>query len=179
VLMTNHVHLLVTPEDANGLATLMRSLGRRYVQYFNHRYARTGTLWEGRFQSVNVMSRQYFFACTRYIESNPVRADMVASAADYRWSSFRHNACGDVQEDFFLIAHDEYLGLGPNIEACRASYRSMFDVALSEDEIGRLRAEMRGRPAADTAYRRAVVSQPRWAALRHLLHEDVVTPPAP
>src|SRR5687767_6399257 len=124
-LMTNHVHVLATPKDAYGLARMMQSLGRRYVHYFNHRYARSGTLWEGRFRSTLVSTRGYFFACSRYIELNPVRAGLVAAAVDYSWSSFRHNAIAESEADAFLAAHDEYTSLGSDVHARRAAYRSL------------------------------------------------------
>src|SRR6185437_7202364 len=86
-LMTNHVHLLLTPSDAKACATLMRSLGQRYVQYFNRRYERSGTLWEGRPQSCLVDSTSYVLGCYRYIELNPVRAGMISPGTKYEWSS--------------------------------------------------------------------------------------------
>jgi putative transposase len=91
-LMTNHVHLLLTPVTEEGPSTLMRKLGQRYVPYFNRRYSRTGTLWEGRFKSCLVESARYVLGCHRYIEQNPVRAGMVASAGAYAWSSYHGNA---------------------------------------------------------------------------------------
>ena len=176
-LMTNHVHLLATPKDAHGLARMMQSLGRRYVRYFNHRYARTGTLWEGRFRSTSVSTRSYFFACSRYIELNPVRAGLVAAAAEYSWSSFRHNALVDVEADAFLSAHEEYVSLGPDVHARRAAYRDLLDDDLIREDLARIRADLRIRPAPGKVYSRVVAAAPRWAALRHGLHEDVAPPP--
>ena len=92
VLMTNHVHLLVTPSDAGSVARLMQSLGRRYVSAFNHRHERTGTLWEGRYKSCLVDCGRYLLACDRYIELNPVRAGLAQRPGDYRWSSHRANS---------------------------------------------------------------------------------------
>jgi putative transposase len=174
-LMTNHVHLLVTPDDVEGLARLMQSLGRRYVHYFNHRYARTGTLWEGRFRSTLVASRSYFFACSRYIELNPVRAGLATSVEDYRWTSFRHNALHAVEHDAFLTPHEEYAALGADPDSRRAAYRSLFDRELDAEEVSRIRAALPGRPSTGEAYNRVVVATPRWAALRHHLHVDVTT----
>ncbi|MDB5936693.1 MAG: transposase, partial [Massilia sp.] len=94
VLMTNHVHLLITPKDERGPASLMKSLGERYVQYVNRRYARTGTLWEGRYHSCLVQSERYLMVCQRYIELNPVRAMLADNPARYQWSSFLCNAYG-------------------------------------------------------------------------------------
>jgi putative transposase len=108
-LMTNHVHLLVTPSSLDGCALLMRNLGQRYVQYFNRRYERSGTLWEGRYHSCLVDSGPYVIACHRYIERNPVRAGMVPTAADYLWSSHNGNA-GRVSNKL-LTPHSEYMAL--------------------------------------------------------------------
>jgi len=106
-LMTNHIHLLVTPSTADACALLMRNLGQRYVQYFNRRYKRSGTLWEGRFKSCLVDTAQYLIACYRYVERNPVRAGMVASASDYPWSS--HNGNAGRAANRLLTPHPEYL----------------------------------------------------------------------
>jgi len=95
VLMTNHVHLLLTGSQRGAVSRMMQRLGRRYVACFNARYQRTGTLREGRFRSSLVDSGFYLLACYRYIELNPVRAAMVANPVDYRWSSYRHNALGN------------------------------------------------------------------------------------
>lgn len=128
VLMTNHVHLLVTPEADQAVSGMMQTLGRRYVRYFNHCYQRTGTLWEGRYKSALVQDHRYFLACARYIELNPVRAGMVEQPGDYSWSSFRSNAGGESSD--LLTPHDEYKALGGNAEArCRA-YRALFDQAV-------------------------------------------------
>lgn len=99
VLMTNHVHLLMTPYEENSLGRVMQSLGRRYVQYFNYRYRRTGTLWEGRYRATLIDAESYLLTCYRYIELNPVRAGMVSHPGDYPWSSYRSNALG---QRFFL-----------------------------------------------------------------------------
>lgn len=94
VLMTNHVHLLLTPSQVGQVSTLMQALVRRYVRYVNDRYGRTGTLWERRYKSCLVDSETYLLSCYRHIELNPVRAAMVTAPGDYRWSSFRSNAEG-------------------------------------------------------------------------------------
>lgn len=94
VFMTNHVHLLATPAVKGAVSKMMQSIGRRYVQYFNHTYRRSGTLWEGRFKSCLVDSEQYLLECYRYIELNPVRAGMVDEPSKYRWSSYCINALG-------------------------------------------------------------------------------------
>ncbi len=94
VLMTNHVHLLVTPNNEIGVSRMMQALGRKYVQYFNFTHGRTGTLWEGRYKSTLVDADNYVLTVYRYIELNPVRANMVAHASEYPWSSYRGNALG-------------------------------------------------------------------------------------
>ena len=95
VLMTNHVHLLMTPTTREGISRAMQSIGRRYVQYINREYRRCGTLWESRHKASLVDAERYLLTCYRYIELNPVRAGMVEHPGDYRWSSYRHNAYGE------------------------------------------------------------------------------------
>ena len=124
-LMTNHVHLLLTPSTLHGCAKLMRDLGQRYVQYFNRRYKRTGTLWEGRFRSCLVDSARYVLACYRYVERNPVRAGMVVSAGAYRWSS--HNGNTGRMHNKILTSHAEYLALSEEQAPRHAAYESLFD----------------------------------------------------
>ena len=94
VLMTNHVHLLATPQATNSISRMLQYVGRRYVPYINHTYGRTGTLWEGRFKASLIHAEGYLLTCYRYIELNPVRAQMVEAPELYRWSSFRANALG-------------------------------------------------------------------------------------
>ena len=94
VLMTNHVHLLVTPKQAESAGQLMKRLGQRYVQYVNRTYRRSGTLWEGRFRSCLTQDDEYLLRCYRYIELNPVRAGMVSHPAEYPWSSYQVNGQG-------------------------------------------------------------------------------------
>jgi putative transposase len=129
VLMTNHVHLLLTPRDPDSCARLMRNLGQRYVQYVNRRYERSGTLWEGRYRSCLVDSSDYVLACHRYIERNPVRAGMVAAPSAYRWSS--HNGNVGAIDNQLLSHHAEYVALSHDEGLRRATYRQLFD---EEDE---------------------------------------------
>src|SRR5882672_6917401 len=110
VLMTNHVHLLLTPRKAVAVPKLMISLGRRYVQYINRTYRRTGTLWDSRYKSSSVQAEPYLLLCQRYIELNPVRAAMVADPAHYRWTSYRANGLGQI--DKRLSPHPLYQALG-------------------------------------------------------------------
>ena len=112
VLMTNHVHLLMTPETEQGVSQMMQSLGRYYVRYINQTYERTGTLWEGRYKSTLVDSDNYFLTVSRYIELNPVRAGMVAHPAEYPWSSYQCNALGKPIE--LITPHFLYQGPAKN-----------------------------------------------------------------
>jgi len=125
VLMTNHVHLLVTATEATGLAALMKALGQRYAQYINRVHQRSGTLWEGRYYSCLTDDEYYVLACHRYIELNPVRAGMVAHPADYRWSSYRAHAQSELSP--LLTDHDCYLRLGSDDCSRQRAYRALFD----------------------------------------------------
>jgi putative transposase len=124
VLMTNHVHLLVTPASEESLPRMVQSVGRRYVRYINDTYGRTGTLWEGRYKSCLVQTDTYLLACYRYIELNPVRAAMVREPARYRHSSYGHNALGN--PDVLVTPHSTYLALGADAARRCAAYRSAF-----------------------------------------------------
>ena len=122
-LMTNHVHLLVTPRKAEAVPQLIISLGRRYVQYINTTYRRTGALWDSRYKSSPIQAGPYLFSCMRYIELNPVRAALVDDPAHYRWTSYRANALGQV--DALLAPHPLYLGLGATDTERQAAWRSL------------------------------------------------------
>jgi putative transposase len=137
VLMTNHVHLLLSPHDANGPSRLMKNLSQRYAQHFNKTNQRTGTLWEGRFRSHIVDSEAYLFTCQRYIELNPVRARMVAAPWEYPWSSYRANA--GLEASLFLVPHQHYLGLGATDEERHRHYRQFFMNAPSSSELDCIR----------------------------------------
>jgi len=137
VLMTNHIHLLLTPEQAAHVPLVRISVGRRYVQYINHTYGRTGTPWDGRYKSSLVQADTYLLLCQRYIELNPVRAGMVDDPAGYRWSSYRANALGEA--DAIVTAHPPYLALGADDDARRAAYRALFRSALEDQPLSDLR----------------------------------------
>ena len=145
VLMTNHVHLLVTPNRADGIAKMMQSIGRRYVQYINRSYHRTGSLWEGRFKSSLVQAEEYLLTCMRYIELNPVRANMVNDPVQYRWSSYRYNSLG--QADERIAPHPLYLTLGKDDGIRQAAYRALFRSELDDAALADIRlALMQGQP---------------------------------
>lgn len=137
VFMSNHVHLLVTPQGDGSASRMMQMVGRRYVRYFNDRHARTGTLWEGRFRSMLIDSSNYFFACSRYIELNPVRAGIVIYPGAYRWSSFRYSTSGEA--DGLLTPHELFEALGSTGAERRTAYRAMFGSPLDEATIGAIR----------------------------------------
>lgn len=145
VLMTNHVHLLVTAQKPDGIAKLMQAIGRRYVQFINRSYHRTGSLWEGRFKSNVVQAEDYLLTCMRYIELNPVRANMVNDPAQYRWSSYRHNGLG--QADERIAPHPLYLGLGRTDSDRLDAYRALFRSELDEEALADIRLALsQGQP---------------------------------
>ena len=133
VVMTNHVHLLMTPSDETGISRVMSLLGQHYVQYINRTYRRSGTLWEGRHKASIVNADEYLLLCYRYIELNPVRAGMVTAPEVYPWSSYRHHAWGDTNP--LIHDHDLYLGLGQNTEERHYAYRELFKVGLMERDV--------------------------------------------
>ncbi len=136
VLVTNHVHLLITPEDKEGISRLMQSVGRRYVQYFNHQYGRTGTLWEGRHKASLIDAERYLLMVYRYIELNPVRAGVVRTAKGYRWSSYRCNALG--RSDAVVRPHGLYLALDRDETGRQVAYRALFRAHMDEEEQTRI-----------------------------------------
>jgi putative transposase len=112
-LMTNHIHILATTGDTDGITRMMQYVGRHYVPYINHTYGSSGSIWEGRYKASLIHDEEYLLACMRYIELNPVRADMVRSPAHYRWSSYRCNGQG--KEDALITPHALYMALGKTL----------------------------------------------------------------
>ena len=137
-LMSNHVHLLVTPDDEAACARFMKMVNQRHTQHVNRVHRRTGTLWEGRYRANIVFSTRYVLACYRYIELNPVRAGIARHPADYPWSSYRANAHGLV--DSLIYAHGTYAALGRSPAARRAAYRELVDQALATSMIDTIRS---------------------------------------
>lgn len=142
VLMTNHVHLLITPALAQAPSLLMKHLGQRYVQYVNRVYRRSGTLWEGRFRSSIVQEPGYFLRCHCYIELNPVRANMVPHPGDYRWSSYRANT--GLAASPLLTPHSEYLALGRSDSDRAKAYRELFGSDLDPMQLDEIRSAANG-----------------------------------
>ncbi len=151
-LMTNHIHFLITPEeDETGISETMKVVGSRYAQYINKRYNRTGTLWEGRHRSSLVQEGKYLLSCYRYIELNPVRADMVSRPEEYCWSSYGANAWGDKH---WLTPHDEYSQLGQTQQERCHAYRELFRYQLSEQNLHLFRkAAHYSQPVGDERFR--------------------------
>jgi putative transposase len=148
-LMTNHVHLLLAPSTADGLAQLMKTLAGRTTRYRNKLEGRSGTLWESRYKSSVVQSDGYLLACSRYIELNPVRAGMVERVEDYRWSSFGLRFVDDPQAEWLDI-DPSHQALGLTLQSRRAAYRSFFEQEVSAGELKMIRdALQRGQLTGD------------------------------
>jgi putative transposase len=92
-LMDNHVHHVGVPERASSLAVAIGETHKAYTKIINEREGWRGFLWQGRFSSYP-MDEPYLYRAMRYDELNPVRAKIVESAADYRWSSARAHVLG-------------------------------------------------------------------------------------
>ena len=132
VLMTNHLHLLLTPQKEQGLPKMMQAVGRSYVQIFNKVHGRTGTLWEGRYRSTLIQTERYLLACMAYIDLNPVRATMVAQPEDYVWSSYGHYA--GRRHDRLITPHALYWGLGNTPFAREVAYAEMVHAGIQADQ---------------------------------------------
>jgi putative transposase len=137
VLMSNHFHLLATPQDEQGLSRMMQWLGRYYVPYFNHKYSRTGTLWQGRYRATIVDSEPYFLVCSSYIELNPVRAGMVNVPEDYPWSSYLHHV--GLKSDPLITDHKLYWALGNTPFERELAYRALVAQGLGERALAEIR----------------------------------------
>lgn len=155
VLMTNHVHLLMTPPCAGAIGRVMQSLGRRYVRAINDRRRRTGTLWEGRYKAFPVDSGRYLLECHRYIELNPVRAGIVPDPVDYAWSSHRHNALG--VQDLLITPRPEFLALGREPDERHRAYRAWAMSTVAVDELDAIRRHAQCQHAYGTEEFRASI----------------------
>jgi putative transposase len=148
-LMTNHVHLLLTPGSPDGCSRLMHTLAHRYAQYFNREHKRTGTLWDGRYRSCLVQSSSYVLACYRYIELNPVRAGMVSHPNAYPWSS--HAANSGVRTDPLVSPHPEFIALAPG------AYFDLIATAVEPALLLQIRdATNSGYPLATASFKSAL-----------------------
>ena len=151
-LMTNHVHLLMEASAPDSISRAMQHVGRRFVQYINYKYGRSGTLWEGRFKATLVQTEEYFLRCCRYIECNPVRAGLVADPADYRWSSHRARACGEQAQ--LLAGHDQFQRLGRTDVERQHRYRELFGAELDSIALSEIRSTVnRGWPLGSEQFK--------------------------
>jgi putative transposase len=155
VLMTNHVHLLMTPLAKESISLVMQSVGRRYVQYVNSGYRRTGTLWESRHKASVVDAESYLLSCYRYIEMNPVYANMVKHPAEYKWSSYMHNAHGEPNN--LVSPHEIYKSLGLSDETRRHAYASLFETAPGTADVQVIRNAVRfSMPTGDSRFKQQI-----------------------
>ena len=137
VLMTNHVHLLITPKNNTCISAVMQYVGRTYVRYFNDLHQRTGTLWEGRYKSLVIGSEAYFLTCCCYIEQNPLRAGMIENINQYLWSSYHYHA--KASNDNLIQAHELYLSLGSNTKERCINYQNIFEQLIPEKTVKMIR----------------------------------------
>lgn len=157
VLMTNHVHLLITPKAAKDISLLFQDIGRHYVPYINKTYQRKGSLWEGRHKGHILESERYFLTCMRYIEMNPVRAGMVEQPAQYRWSSYAANAQGI--DNAILQPHELYLSLGNSSAERETVYRGLFADVICLDELDLIRSSLHsGTPLGNDRFKQRIES---------------------
>lgn len=157
VLMTNHVHLLMTPDSRESVSKTIQFVGRNYVTYINRRYHKSGTLWEGRHKGCLVAEDGYFLTCMRYIELNPVRAGMVRQPEGYCWSSFRDNT--SESRSGFLTPHACYQALGQNRVSQANSYKALVKSALDQERVQEIRAAVQtGTPLGNDRFRTQVES---------------------
>ena len=176
VLMTNHIHLLMTPSSKEAISATLQALGRRFVPYINHCYGRTGTLWEGRFKASAVQEEGYLMACYRYIELNPVRAGMVERPEGYPWSSYRANAQG--ADDPLVTPHPLHLAYGADALERQAAYRRLFETHLDPDLVRNLRACLQtGTPLGNDRFR-AQIEQALGVRVGHSSRGRPKKPPA-
>jgi putative transposase len=158
VLMTNHIHLLLTPRDEDGLTSVMKALGQMYAQYINRKYGRSGSLWDGRFRSCLVETESYLLCCHRYIEANPVRAGMVEHPDDYPWSSYRANALGAANP--MLSVHPSVEALGRTPMERQASYRALFEGELAPAVLEEIRTStLSGHALGSPLFRRRIARE--------------------
>ena len=157
VLMTNHVHILATPQDKQGISRMMQYVGRRYVPYINHTYGTSGSIWEGRYKASLIDGEQYLLTCMRYIELNPVSADMTRSPGQYRWSSYRANAQG--MTDPMVTPHQLYFDLGRTRENRVGAYKALFKAHVDEADLNDMRDALQTGTPLGSAYFRQKIEQ--------------------
>lgn len=155
VLMTNHIHILATPETAEGITRMMQYIGRHYVPYINATYGTSGSIWEGRYKSSLIQDDTYLLTCMRYIELNPVRANMVRSPVHYPWSSYRCNAQGRVDE--LITPHSLYLSLGRTRAQRQEAYKGLFKPHIDDEDLENIRSTLQtGTPLGNDLFKAQV-----------------------
>jgi putative transposase len=158
VLMSNHIHLLLTPQRDQALPRMMQALGRRYVRHFNLRHGRTGTLWEGRYRSSLIQTERHLLACMVYLDLNPVRAGLVAYPSEHPWSSHGHYTGARVDKN--LTPHALYWQLGNTPFDREAAYTDLVRAGLSANQVGALtQATLSGWALGDEGFKRGLQSQ--------------------
>lgn len=158
VLMPDHLHLLGSPADGTGLGRMMQWIGRHYVPYFNAKYQRSGTLWQGRYKATVIEAERYFLACSHYIELNPVRAGLAASPADYPWSSYSHHA--GIKPDPLITDHPMYWALGNTPFDREASYRASMEQGVGQRDVDALtEATLKGWPLGSDVFKARLAKQ--------------------
>ncbi len=157
-LMPTHLHLLVSPSDSAGLGRMMQWVGRHYVPYFNEKYKRAGTLWQGRYKAVVIDFERYFLLCSRYIELNPVRVGLASAPEDYPWSSFAHHA--GIKPDPVITDHPIFWALGNTPFDREASYKALVEQGVSEREVEMLtQATLKGWPLGSENFKALLAKQ--------------------
>ena len=155
VLMTNYIHILATPRKAESVSRMMQYVGRRYVPYINYTYGTSGSIWEGRFKASLIQDEPYLLTCMRYIELNPVRANMTAGPGQYRWSSYRCNAQGKADE--LITPHPLYTALGRTRASRQEAYRALFKAHVDENDLKAIRAAWQtGTPLGNDYFREKI-----------------------
>ena len=152
VLMPNHLHVLATPSDEEGLAAMMQKVGRLYVPWFNNKHGRSGTLFQGRFRTSVIDPDAYFLACIRYIELNPLRNQLAFDPLDYPWSSYAHHA--GVRPDPLITDHAKYWELGNTPFQREAAFIELAQQGMSGQELDTINAAvLKGAPLGSHAFK--------------------------
>ncbi|MGO4378501.1 transposase [Pseudoduganella sp. RAF53_2] len=137
VLMSNHVHLLVTVQELNAQSWMMKAISQCAAHRLHCLRGESGTMWDGRYKAARVEAEDYLLLCQRYIELNPVRAGMVQYPGHYRWSSYNCNAEG--RRNDVITPHEVYLRLGREARQRQMAYQALFDIPYSESDLERIR----------------------------------------
>ena len=154
-LLPDCVHLLVSPADEAGLGQMMQWIGRYYVPYFNQKYQRSGALWQGRYKAAVIDAEPFFMLCSRYIERQPLRAQLGSSPFDHAWSSYTHHA--GHKPDPLVTDHPLYWSLGNTPFEREAAYIALTEQALTAAETAALEAAvLKGWPLGSDRFKSAL-----------------------